>query len=252
MQFSKLLMVFLSTTLIFSCSQNKLEPKKLSKSELAKVYRNLGIRYYKLGKLNIAKKKLNKALEIDPKQAQTHNALGVLYGTLRRKNIARGHFESAIALASDDAKVKNNYGRFLCEQGEFQNALNYLQSAARDPAHQIQWQVLTNLGHCELLQGNKQKAKLYFKKALLRNPKHSPALLEMSKIYYTEGKYMTARAFLERFFSASGKFQNAESLNVGYQIETALNDEKEAERYRTSLLRQFPDSPEAEKILLER
>ncbi len=252
MQFCKILVVFLSATLIFSCSQNKSERKKLSKSELAKVYRNLGIRYYKLGKLNIAKKKLRKALEIDSKNAQTHNALGVLNGTLKRKGIARGHFETAIALAPDDAKVKNNYGRFLCEQGEFQSALGYLRSAADDPAHQIQWQVLTNLGHCELLQGNKQKATLYFKKALLRNPKHSPALLEMSKIYYTKAKYMAARAFLERFFSASGKFQNAESLNLGYQIETALNDEKEAERYRISLLRQFPDSPEAEKVFLER
>lgn len=252
MQFSKILLVFLSALLIFACSQKTPAPKKLSKSEKAKVYRNLGIRYYKLGKLNIAKKKLNKALQIDPRQAQTHNALAVLYGSLKQKNKARGYFESAIALAPDDAKVKNNYGRFLCEQGEFQNALNYLQSAANDPAHQIQWQVLTNLGHCELLQGHKHKAKLNFKKALLRNPRHAPALLEMSKIYYSEGKYMSARAFLERFFSASGRFQPVDSLDLGYHIETALGAEKKAEQYRISVLRQFPDSPQAEKILLER
>ena len=252
MQPNKILTVLLTIFLIIGCSQKNPGPKKLSKTEEAKVYRKLGIRYYKLGKLDIAKEKLTRALKIDSTNAQTHNALGILYGSLKQKNTARSHFESAITLAPDDAKVKNNYGRFLCEQGEFQNAMTYLQSAATDPSHQIKWQVLTNLGHCELLQGNKQKATLNFKKALQQNPKHAPALLEMSKIYYNEGKYMTARAFLERFFSASRKFQNAESLDLGYRIEKALGAENKSEQYRRSLLRQFPGSPEADKILMER
>ena len=252
MQRNNILIVFLSIFLTVGCSQRTPAPKKLSKAQQAKVYRNLGIRYYKLGKLDIAKKKLNKALQIDPGQAQTHNALGVLYGTLKHKNTARSHFEKAIALDPDDAKVNNNYGRFLCEQGEFQNAMTHLQSAANDLTHHVQWQVLTNLGYCNLLQGNKRKATLYFKKALLQNPKHAPALLEMSKIYFEKGKFMSARAFLERFFSASGKFRNAESLNLGYRIEKALGAEKKSEQYRRSLLRQFPGSKETEAILLER
>ncbi len=252
MQRNKLLIVILSIFLVFGCSQKKPGPKKLSKTEEAKVFRKLGIRYYKLGKLDIAKQKLNRALKIDPRHALTHNALGVLYGSLKHKDTARSHFETAIALAPDDAKVKNNYGRFLCEQGEFQKAMGYLQSAATDPTHHIQWQVLTNLGHCDVLQGNKQKATLNFKKALQQNPKHAPALLEMSKIYYGKGKYMSARAFLERFFSVSKKFQNAVSLDLGYRIEKALGAERKSEQYRRSLLRKFPGSPEADRILLER
>jgi type IV pilus assembly protein PilF len=252
MQRNKIVIVFLSIFLTIGCSQKTPAPKKLSKNEQAKVYRNLGIRYYKLGKLDIAKKKLKKALEIDPAQAQTHNALGVLYGSLNHKKTARGYFESAIALAPEDAKIKNNYGRFLCEQGEFQNAMTYLQSASADLTHNAQWQVLANLGHCDLLQGNKRKAILYFKKALQQNPRHAPALLEMSKIYYEKSKFMSARAFLERFFSASGKFRNAESLNLGYRIEKALGAEKKSEQYQRSLLRQFPGSKETEAILLER
>jgi type IV pilus assembly protein PilF len=251
MQRSKILVVLVSLFLIIGCSQNPPAPKKLSKAEKSEVYRDLGIRYYQLGKLAIAKEKLTIALHIDPNNAQTHNALGVLYGRLNDKNTAKNHFDSAIALAPGDAKVKNNYGRFLCEQRKYPQAMNYLQSAAKDPTNQIQWQVFTNLGHCNLLQGNKQKATLFFKKALLQNPKHAPALLEMSKIYYAERKYMTARAFLERFFSASGKFQTAESLDLGYLIENALGDNIKAENYRNSLMRQFPGSPEVERILMQ-
>ena len=191
-------------------------------------------------------------MEINPNDAQTHNTLGVLYGRLGETEIARKHFDIAISLAPEDAKIKNNFGRFLCEQGDYSLANQYLRAAASDQTNQIQWQVLTNLGHCELLQGHKQKAILYFKKALLQNPEHAPALLAMAKIYYEDGKYMSARAFLERFFSASGKFQPADSLYLGYRIETALGAEQQAEQYRGSLLRQFPDSPEAEKVLLEK
>lgn len=252
MQLNKILAVLVSLLLIVGCSQNPPAPKKLSKAEKAEIYRNLGVRYYQLGKLGIAKEKLTKALQIVPNDAQTHNALGVLYGRLNDNSTAKKYFESAITLAPGDAKVKNNYGRFLCEQRQYQQAMSYLQSAAKDPTNQVKWQVFTNLGHCNLLQGHKHKATLYFKKALLQNPKHAPALLEMSRIYYGKREYMTARAFLERFFSASGKFQTAESLNLGYLIENALGANTKAENYRNSLMRQFPDSPEVERILMER
>ncbi len=252
MQLNNILAVLISSLLMIGCSQNPPAPEKQSKAEQAENYRNLGIRYYQLGKLSDAKVNLTKALQLNSKDAQTHNTLGVLYGRLNDNNTAKSHFDTAIALAPDDPKVKNNYGRFLCEQGQYPQAMNYLQSAVEDPTNQNQWQVLTNLGHCNLLQGNKQKGTLFLKKALLRNPKHAPALLEMSKIYYGDGKYMTARAFLERFFSASGQFHTAKSLDLGYLIENALGDNIKAEYYRSSLMRQFPDSPEVEKILMEK
>ncbi len=252
MQLKKNLLTVFVALFVFGCSQNASTVKKLSKQEQTDLYRELGVRYYQLGHLEDAKEKLTKALEINPKDPQTHNTLGVLYGRLGEMDIAKKHFDIAISLAPEDAKIKNNFGRFLCEQGKYSQAEKYLRSAANDPTNQIQWQVLTNLGHCKLLQGHKQKAILYFKKALLQNPKHAPALLAMAKIYYDDGKYMSARAFLERFFSASGKFQSADSLYLGYRIETALNAEKQAEQYRTSLLRQFPDSPETKKVLLEK
>ncbi len=252
MQLKKILLLGFFALFVTGCSHNSSTVEKLSKQEQTNLYRELGNRYYQLGHLEDAKEKLSKALEIDPKDAQTHNSLGVLYGRLGETNIAKKHFDTAISLAPDDAKIKNNFGRFLCEQGQYSQANEYLRSAANDRTSQIQWQVLTNLGHCELLQGHKQKAMLYFKKALLQNPEHAPALLAMAKIYYENKKYMSARAYLERFFSASGKFQPADSLYLGYLIETALGAEQEAEQYRSSLLREFPDSPEAEKVLLEK
>ena len=251
MPLTKLVTIISIVIFIVSCGPNQPKKERLSKSEQAKIYKSLGIRYYKLGKLEEAKEKLNKAVQINPTDAQTYNALGVLYGRLNENLKARNYFEAAMNLDSKNAKIKNNYGRFLCEQSEYQKAMKYLKEAATDPTSQIQWQVLTNLGHCEILQGNKRKAVLNFKKTLLQNPNHAPALLEMSKIYYNDGNFFSARAFLERFFSASGKLRSSESLNLGYMIEKALDSNQQAEEYRTSLLREFPDSPEAEKLLLE-
>jgi len=82
MQLKKIFLTVFMVLSVFGCSQNNSTVNKLSKQEQTDLYRELGVRYYQLGHLEDAKEKLTKALEINPKDAQTHNTLGVLYGRL--------------------------------------------------------------------------------------------------------------------------------------------------------------------------
>jgi len=68
----------------------------------------------------------------------------------------------------------------------------------------------------------------------------------MAKLNYSNGTYLGARAFLQRYESIEP--QTAESLLLGYQIERALGDTSASTNYQNQLLQQFPDSAEAAQL----
>jgi type IV pilus assembly protein PilF len=85
--------------------------------------------------------------------------------------------------------------------------------------------------------------------ALQINRHYSPALFEMQKISYHSEKYMSARAFLERYLSVAK--HSAASLWYAVQTERALGNQKLAESYRGKLNTLFPASKEAQQLNIE-
>ncbi len=233
------------SVLLTACVQVN-PPKDVSSEEKAKVYLQMGIRYMELGKLNIAKTNLEKALDYDSGNANVHNAFAVLSERIKRFDDAKYHYQRAVSLDEENPQPKNNYGRFLCEQGDYKQGMAHLNVALNMPLNQRKWFALTNAGLCKLRQGDKKQAEIYFRKALAYNPNYSPALLEMQKISYHKRNYMSSRAFLQRYLSIAR--ENAESLWYAYQTERSLGNIQAAEQYRSKLLDRFPDSIEAKKI----
>jgi len=240
------MLVLCLSVFLFSCATDK--KQEYTDQEKLAIYRELGIRYLNLGMNDIAMQKLKLALKIDSENAKTQNAIAVAYERIEKAEQARRHFNKALALAPDDTDTLNNYGRFLCNQNDFQAAMPYLQRAVNSPINRARWQAFTNIGHCVLVQGHRDKAESYFKKALALQNNYAPALIELSKINYQQGNYMSARGFLERFAGASEGNYSAESLLLGFNIEHALGDENMAEKYRSLLIQKFPDSKEAKKL----
>jgi len=220
--------------------------KDMSSEEKANVYLQMGVRYMEMGRLNVAKKNLEKALDEDSSSAGVHSAIAVLYERIKRFGDAKTHYQRAISLDNENPQPKNNYGRFLCEQGDYQQGLAHLTVALNMPLNTRKWFALTNAGICQSKQGNKKQAEIYFRQALKLNWDYAPALLEMQKISYHQREYMSARAFLQRYLGVAQ--ETAETLWYAYQTERSLHDAQAAENYRLKLLKKFPDSVEAKKI----
>jgi type IV pilus assembly protein PilF len=87
------------------------------------------------------------------------------------------------------------------------------------------------------------KAETYLRQSLEYNVEISTSLLGLSNLNYRSGEYLNARAFLQRYESAEK--ETAESLMLGFQIESALGDQKAAKDFKRRLLEQFPGSAEA-------
>jgi len=233
---------------ITACVSNDKSKDSLSKEEEAKLYLQMGTRYLEMDMLKIAKQNLEAAEQIDSDNADVHNSLGALYERLRMFPKAREQYKLAIALDPSNYGVRNNYGRFLCERGNYETGMALLNEALQMPLNNRKWFVYTNIGRCELKHGQMSLAEGHFRNALQINKKFSPALFEMQKISYHSAKYMSARAFLERYLAVAK--HNAETLWYAVQTERALGNKKLAEGYRDTLLSLFPTSKEAQQIKL--
>lgn len=210
------------------------------------VHLQLGVRYLSMNKLELAKENLLQAVKTNSDNAQAHNALAFLYEKLYQYGKAKDHYETALDLAPDDLGVKNNFGRFLCEQGEREEGIELLLEASSSPLNDRQWLALTNVGRCRLSMGQKQLAENYVRQALQLNNTYAPALSEMQKMAYQNGDFGAAKGFLQRYLGVAA--HTAETLWFAVLTERALGNKELAREYKNLLLEKFPLSNEAKKI----
>jgi type IV pilus assembly protein PilF len=220
--------------------------QKSSNEDTAIIFLQLGERYLELNKLEMARENLQHALMLDDQNAQIYNAFALLNEKLHKLNDAMANYQKAFVLNSNDLRIKNNYGRFLCEQDNTQQGMVLLAQAANDGLNERSWLAMTNLGLCYLQIGNSLEAERYFLQALQVNTDYSPALLEMQKISYAKGNMADAKAFLERYQRVSQ--ETAPSLFIAIKIENATGNNTLAEQYKQLLLSQFPLSKEAKTL----
>jgi type IV pilus assembly protein PilF len=234
----------LLAVVLTSCASSTVNGSK--SEDAASIYLQLGVRYMDLNKLEIAKENLQLALKKDPNNPQVHNALAFLYEKLNDYDKAKDQYEMALDESPNDWSVQNNFGRFLCDRGEYEEGMALLTQAITTQLNDRQWLALTNAGRCQLAMKQKQSAKAYFKQALILNSTYAPALLEMQKVSYQTGEFWVAKAYLQRYLGVAP--HTSGTLWYGMQTERALGNAELAKEYQNLLMEKFPLSDEAKQI----
>ncbi|MCK9397164.1 MAG: type IV pilus biogenesis/stability protein PilW [Methylobacter sp.] len=234
------LILFIAT--LAACSS----ASEIKRENAGDIHLQLGVRYLGMNKLELAQENLLLAVKQNSDNTQAHNALAFLYEKLNQPDKAKAHYETALNLSPDDLGVKNNFGRFLCEHGEFEEGMGLLSEASSNPLNDRQWLALTNAGRCQLGMGNKQQAETYFRQALQLDSTYAPALSEMQKISYQNGDFWAAKGFLQRYLGVAA--HTPETLWIAAQTERVMGNKELAKEYKRLLLEKFPLSNEAKKI----
>lgn len=234
--------------LLSACAGGRFEGTPSSRQKLSQTYAEKGVAYLAEGNPEIAAQDLRKSLALDPNNAAAHGTIALLYEQLGMLDQAAEHYRRAAALKPDDPRIVNNYGRFLCYQGRHQEGLELLQQAAADKLYPKRWIPLTNAGECARQAGRLEEAERYLREALKLNPDNATALEAMVKLMLAKQEYLKARAFLQRYEAFAEP--TAETLELGYQIESALGDPQAAEAYRKRLDTLPPDGKEKPKTPL--
>ncbi len=207
----------------------------------------LGARYYQNGNYEIARDRLERALELDPKMASAHYTLALTHEQLGNRRLATEHYSQAVRVEPNNYDARNAYAVFLCRQQRFNDAMKQFNRALKISDNDTRHVMLTNAGACMTQKPDYEKAEDYFRKALRERPTHGEALAQLAALKFKTGEFLQARAFLQRFLSGSKSSPGV--LYLGVQIEKALENDRAATDYVNQLLREFPNSPEARRAL---
>jgi type IV pilus assembly protein PilF len=206
----------------------------------------LGARYYFNGDYDLARDRLELSLEQNADNAIAWSTLGLTYEALGNMRLAEESFDKAVRVAPRDFQIQDNYATFLCRRGRPDEARRYFDRAIKAPTNDYSEKTYTNAGVCMMRKPDYEAAENYFRGALERKPNYPEALLQMSVLSYKKGDALRARAFLQRYMEDNEV--SAGILYHGIQIETELGDDSARKEYTLRLLRDFPNSPEAQRV----
>ena len=207
----------------------------------------LGARYYQQGSYELARDRLMKAIEIDPKMAVAHTTLALTYEALENPRLARDSYEKAARAAPRDFSVHNTYAVFLCRQQDFDQAQKYFDKAAGHPENDDAEVTLTNAGVCMTQKPDVAAAEKYLRLALEQKSNYAEALLQLCLLKYSGEDYLGARAFLQRYMAVS--ISSAGVLYLASKIEDRLGNDRGRVEFEDRLIKEFPASAEARKVL---
>ncbi|GJL80594.1 MAG: type 4 fimbrial biogenesis protein PilF [marine bacterium B5-7] len=231
------------TIMLSACvttSTGGIESEKWDKKDRAVLHTRLGIDYMQQGQLETALDELDLALRIDPSSSDAHLAMARLDVRLERMGDAESHFAKAVRLNSDNVAARNDYGYFLCSNGQFSQGLEQLTLALNNPFNKTPYVSLYGAAECKRQEGDIDKAIEYYEQTLALQPDMRPALRQMAYLNFERGQYLQARAFIERFFQDQN--YTADSLYLAVRNELKLKRRDVATEYARLLRARFPDS----------
>ena len=147
------------------------------------------------GEHGLAQKELNRALEIDPRNAEAHRWMGNLESARRSFANAEKEYRTALELAPGDWRIASNLGTMLFQNARYAEAAAVLQSASASlPDNEA---LHRNLGAAHHMLGHHDQAALEFQKALEIEP--TPGTFNnLGTIRFFQGRYNDAVAAFEK------------------------------------------------------
>lgn len=158
--------------------------------------------------------------------------LAVIHAAQGQQELAGRMYQQALSLSPRRGDLLNNYGAWLCGQGESAEALVLFDRALLDPQAPLP-DLTANIGICAQKSGQWQRAEQALRQALAYDPDHPEVLLAMAHLQLEHGDAMAARAFYQRRLAAAPA--DVSVLKLAVQVEEQLGDKAAAEHHKLRL-----------------
>ena len=238
------LATFILCLLLTACASDSStnEPPAGVTAEVVQRQLDLGIGYLRNGDYHRAKDKLNRALEIDPKNAAVHATFGLLFQLEGELKLAEKYFRNAIRFDPESAQARNSYGAFLFSEKRYHEAIEQLSRAADNRFYPNRPTVFENLGVAYLRVGDKEGAEYSFSRAVQLNPEQARSLLELATIRFEQRNYVEARQLYSRHTRVSAK--SPKTLLLCIKLARIFKNANEEASCGEALEGIYPTSPE--------
>lgn len=241
----RIILPFLLTVNLFGCATDSGLDKE-NAVRAAEYNAQLGVAYLQQGRYDIAKQKLEKASQQDPDNGDVYHYLAELYRRLDEFDKAESYFQKALSKSENNSALMNNYGVFLCDRKQYQQARENFEKVLKDPLYPRKDLVYENMGICFLQQGNLLVAEEYLDKAYAANPRLPVTTINLAQISFDKQLFDQANFHYQRYLKMAP--HTSQSLWLGYLLETHNGNKNKAASYAVLLKGKFPESKEAKLL----
>lgn len=221
--------------------------REASVENRAKVHTELGMAYLQAGRMAVALEEAESAVQADPTYAPAYNLRGLVHMFLRESVLARLDFEKALKLVPGDAEVSNNYGWFLCQNGQVKDSFAYFLKAVKDPLYPTPTKPWYNAGMCALLDKDNEAAADYFLKSAMADRSNAPALYHLADLRYKHGNLAEAQRFINEVLRIAQP--DPAALWLAVRIERKLGNRTAEASHANQLRWKFQGTPEYQAMI---
>jgi type IV pilus assembly protein PilF len=251
MRLLTVLIATFATGLVAGCvTQTKDGSKPLKEEDpqvQAAVYNvQLGTAYLQQGNYPVAREKLERALEQNPKDPNVHTSLALLYDRTAEPKLADKHFREALRLAPDKPDVSNNYAIYLCKNGRVDEGVERFTTVAANRYYRTPEVALTNAGVCLRQARRLDEAQPKFIAAIKARPNYADATVQLASLLVEREKIPEARRVVDTYMNAFKP--NPDVLLAAVTVARAAKDKMSEEKYSRALRLEFPDSAQARAL----
>jgi type IV pilus assembly protein PilF len=217
----------------------------------AEVHTALAGEYFSRGNYNVALAEAKLAVKDDPSYVAAYNVQGLVYMELREDVAAREAFDRALSLDPNNAEVLNNFGWFLCTRNDTTRAIGMLKRAASDPLYPTPEKALLSTALCLRRTHQDAEAEQYLRRAVSVRPDMIGALYNLAVITAERGDYKDAEAYLNRYMRLLAT-PPLDGLVLGVKIARGSGDKATEQSFLQQLRRRYPDAPQTHELAEKR
>lgn len=200
--------------------------------------------YFSRGQYDTALDETRLALAAKPELGAAHNLRGLIYAAMGDDRLADESFQRALAINPRDADAMHNRGWFLCQRNRFDEADRLLEQALAQPLYRDVARTLMAQGVCLARAGRLPEAEQKLQRAYEIDASNPTAALNLSEVLYRRGEYERARFYIRRVNNRED-LSNAQTIWLALRIENRIGNRGGVEEYGRQLRSRFPQSPEA-------
>lgn len=209
----------------------------------ARLRMELAVGYFEEGKTSVALDELKQVIAIDPTFPEAYNLRGLIYMRLGDKRQAESSFQRAVSLNPKDADTEHNYGWFLCQEGRYDDAQRAFDVAMANPLYAGRAKTLMTQGVCQARAGRVEAAEHSLSRSFELDAGNPVTTYNLAKVLYDRGQYKRAQFYIRRLNNT--ELGNAESLWLGIRIERHLHDDVAMRQLADQLKRRYAQSRQA-------
>ena len=210
----------------------------------ARARMDLAAAYFGRGQMTTALDQVKIAIAADPQYGEAFNLRGLIYANLGEQQLAEESFRRALQINPRDADTMHNYGWYLCQQKRYPESAGYFAQALAVPQYRGTTRTLLAQGICQAGAGQLIEAEGSLTRAHELDPTSPLVAINLSEVLYRRGEFERARFYVRRV-NAMPDVSNAQTLWLAARIENKLGNQQGARDFGGQLRNRFPDSPEA-------